>query len=58
VSAATERKCLGCTLPIPRERLTCSGCWWRLPLEVRNMAPGLARARTAAEWFKDNPRGT
>jgi len=55
VSPPTWRTCLGCTLSIPRDRIACSRGWWRLPLEVRNLVPGLTRTRTAAEWFKDNP---
>lgn len=51
----TDRQCLGCRVPIVAGTLTCFKCWLRLPLELRQMKPGLVRTRAMAEWFRINP---
>jgi len=51
----TARQCLGCrVLLIRRHHVACVSCWYRLPLDVRELR-GLDQARAAAEWFRANP---
>ena len=50
----TARRCIGCKWPIVAGTLTCFKCWLRLPLNLREMKPGLARARAMADWFRSN----
>ena len=52
---ATVRQCLGCRLAIlRRQHIACVSCWYRLPLDVRELR-GLDQAKAAVEWFRANP---
>lgn len=55
----------GCGARVPRARLACRGCWFRLPLPLRNAIKAhYGRNRTAhleavaaaSRWYRDNPR--
>lgn len=58
----------GCDTDVPRARLSCRPCWYRLPVDLRatlneayrargaHTAPHRAALRDAIEWYRNNPR--